>query len=107
MARKRSKKRTNEMRVLIAWKGQLFPFSIIKTISKRTLALSEESNGSGDFGEFFGAILVEAQQALHATTKACRKGEGKNLVRWGFKIVPVKEEEGHTLYKIEDDPLGD
>jgi len=97
----------NEIRVLIAYKGRLFPFSIVKPASDKFVKMSEESAGcGGGIGDYFSFMIKEAQSAIREMLEASKRDEAKDRMRWGFKIKTLKEEEGHALYRIEDDPLG-
>ena len=97
----------NEIRVLIAYKGRLFPFSIVKPASAKFVKMSEESAGCGGrIGAYFSLMIKETQSAIREMLEASKRDEAKDRMRWGFKIKTLKEGEGHALYGIEDDPLG-
>lgn len=99
----------NEMQILVAWEGQILPFTITHKPSKKFLEMGE-STDDGLVGEYFYEMFKEAKKGIDACLESGRKDEGKTaekLVKWGFKIEVVKEEEGNFLYKLVDNPIKD
>lgn len=97
---------------VIAYRNKLLPCCMTKPASKKLVKMSEQSAGcGGGVGEYFYLLLKEAGQVVSEAENSLRcdfdKSKGKIEVRWGFKVKPVREEEGHVLYRIEDDPLGE
>lgn len=107
-----SENEPDEIKVLIAYKDKLLPFCLTKQASNKFVKMSDKSAGcGGGIGEYFYLLLKEAGQVVSEAAKSLRcdfdESKGKVEIRWGFKVKPVREEEGHVLYRIEDDPLGE
>jgi len=108
MAKKKKVKPVkDEIKVLISYNGRLFPFSLNNVASKKFVKKSNESAScGGGIGEFFFMILEEAEKAVKDAKASCTGDDTKDdTFKWGFKIKSVREEDGHELYEVKDDPL--
>ncbi len=101
-----------EMQILIAWEGKLIPLQVTHKPSEKFLEMCE-STDDGLVGEYFYEMFREARCAIANLMRNMKKDsdeseeEARKLLKWGFKIKVVKEEDGHELYQIIDDPLKD
>jgi len=90
-----------QMQILIAWEGKLLPLYISHEIPQKLMEDSQ-STDDGLIGQYFHNVFREASKAINNAVKQDTK-----LVRWGFKVEEVSKEEGHSTYKLVDDPLKD
>jgi len=108
MPRKKRPVSAKELQILICCKGRLMPFYVAKKMSNKLLKMCGESGGcGGEMGEFFGLMIDEARSALDYEKRQEAGEDSDDFIAWGIKLVPMQETEGHVLYKLVDDPLGD
>jgi hypothetical protein len=81
--------------------NHLFPFRIVGRCSEETEHLGN-STDDGKVGDYMESLLTDARTLLKGVEVA---DETREKFNWGYKIQPEKEEDGHALYRIVDDPL--